>query len=132
MISCIGIGHIFMPSLGYEPEVPAGMTTVVRDHFYYLGTYAICLFLLAQGFVSIYASRVQHRDVSIVICTVFAIVWIGRMILEVIYPVRLRLFFLADPTAVLFPVICVIAFTYTIGSIAFFIQKRKPEHAEQK
>lgn len=131
MISCIGVGHIFMPSLGYEPGVPAEMTPVVRDHFYYLGTYAICLFLLAQGFISIYASRLKYRDVAGVICMVFNIVWIGRMILEVIYPVRLRLFFLEEPTVVLFPVIGVIAFIYTIGSIAFFIEK-KTGYAEQK
>src|SRR3569833_1120366 len=98
LIVIIGIGHIFMPEIGYDRKVPASMDTEISDHFYYLGTYAICSFLLTIGSISIYTSRKNNPDFSFTICAILALLWIARFILEIIYPVHLKLFFLNNPT----------------------------------
>jgi hypothetical protein len=117
-VSIIGVAHIFMPALGYDKQVPLSMSTEISDHFYYLGTYAICLFLLTIGSISIYVSKKGYPDVSLTICCIFALLWIGRLILEIIYPVKLKLFFLDNPTIVLTPFIASIALIYLSGAVS--------------
>jgi hypothetical protein len=121
----IGIAHIFMPDLGYEPSVPLSMTPAIRDHFYYLATYAICTFLLTLGVISIYASKIKYVNVSLFICIILSVLWIGRTILEIKYPVHVKLFFLDIPTVALLPVIAFIALTYSIGSVTYLARARK-------
>lgn len=124
-VTLIGIMHIFMPAMGYENTIPLSMPSEVSNHFYYLGTYAICTFLLTLGFLSIYASRIHHADVSFVICSAFSLLWINRAVLEIIYPVRLKLFFLSVPTVVLLPLIILIATVYTGGSFSYILSRNK-------
>lgn len=124
-VTLIGIMHIFMPAMGYENTIPLSMPGEVSNHFYYLGTYAICTFLLTLGFLSIYASRIHHPDVSFVICSAFSLLWISRTVLEIIYPVRLKLFFLSVPTVVLLPLIILIATVYTGGSVSYILSRNK-------
>jgi hypothetical protein len=121
----IGIAHIFMPDLGYEPSVPLSMAPVIRDHFYYLATYAICGFLLTLGIISIYASKIKYIRVSLFICIVLSVLWIGRTILEIKYPVHVKLFFLDIPTVALLPVIMFIALTYSVGSLTYLARMNR-------
>ena len=52
LVLAIGVGHVFMPTLGYSEAVTRGMSAAARDHFFSLGTYAICSFLLAFGLLA--------------------------------------------------------------------------------
>lgn len=45
------------------------------------------------------------------------VTWWARLMLELIYPVELSLFFVADPHPMLIPVLLVIAAGYTVGFI---------------
>lgn len=112
----IGFGHIFMPTAGYEDTVIFSMAPAIRDHFYYLGTYAICIFLLALGFISIYFSRIELSIHTIIISSILAILWIGRTILEFIYPVEIKIFMLQKPHNALRIVISTLALLYSITS----------------
>jgi hypothetical protein len=126
----IGIAHIFMPALGYNSSVSSGMRPEIRDHFYYLATYAICAFLLTLGFISIYISQINYPRVSFVVCFALSVLWVGRMVLEWKYPVHLKLFFLEDPTMVLLPVITFIAGTYSLGVLSYVMRwKSQTAHA---
>lgn len=120
----IGIGHIFMPTLGYDRQVPMSMSKEVSEHFYYLGTYAICSFLISLGIISIYVSRLQQPGILKFFAGLFSFLWIGRTIMEVVYPVKLKLFFLSDPTSVLLPVISLIAINYSFGFLSLIYFNR--------
>ena len=124
-VCLIGIGHIFMPTLGYDQQVPLSMSKKVSDHFYYLGTYAICSFLLSLGIISIYISRLSQPNILKFFAGIFSFLWISRAILEIIYPVKLKLFFLNNPTSVLLPVIGVIAINYAVGFSVSIVSKSK-------
>ena len=117
LTAVIGVGHIFMPTLGYDASIPSAMAPAVRDHFYYLGTYAICAFLLSFAFLSLYASRTATSRFARVVCSTLALFWVVRAILEVRYPVDVRIFFLKTPHTVLLPVICFLAALYSLAAL---------------
>ncbi len=118
----IGIGHIFIPAMGYEESVSQSMQPAIRDHFYYLATYAICSFLLAFGLLSIYFLRTGPSRHTTVFATIMALVWITRMVLEFIYPVEVRIFMLEHPHEVLSGVIFLVALLYVIPSVYGWIE----------
>ena len=117
----IGVGHVFMPTIGYDSSVSLAMEPAIREHFYYLGTYAICAFLLSLAFISIYFSKFEYPQASLVVGSVLAVLWVARAILEFIYPVEIRIFFLQTPHSVLLPVIVFLAFIYSISALKAWV-----------
>jgi hypothetical protein len=113
----IGTAHIFMPTFGYADDIPKEMSKEVGNHFYYLGTYAICGFLLTLGGLSIYFSKLENMKNSLVVSLFLALLWSLRAILEVIYPVDIPIFMLKTPHIPLLSVIIFLAFSYSIGCI---------------
>jgi hypothetical protein len=129
LTAMIGIGHIFMPTLGYDRSVSMAMEPAIREHFYYLGTYAICAFLLSLAFLSIYFSRIEYSRASLVVGSVLAVLWIARAILEFIYPVEIRIFFLQTPHGVLLSVVVFLAFIYSFSALSAWtaMARSKPD-----
>jgi hypothetical protein len=113
----IGGGHIFMPTAGYDSSIPLSMEPLIRDHFYHLGTYAICGFLLSFAFLSLYFSRLAYPQASLVVCSALAVFWLVRAVFEFLYPVEIRIFFLQTPHYVLLPVIIFLAFIYSLAAL---------------
>lgn len=128
----IGIGHIFMPTLGYDNAVAATMTQDIRDHFYYMGTYAICVFLLSFAFLSLYFSSLRYPYASLVVCSVLAVFWISRAVFELLYPVELRIFFLEQPHNVLMPVTLFIALIYSVSALKGWMVSPVPATEDTK
>jgi hypothetical protein len=124
LTAVIGIGHIFMPTLGYDSSVPLAMEPAVRDHFYYLGTYAICAFLLSFALISLYFSKLEFPKASLVVCSILAVFWIARAVLEFLYPVEIKIFFLQTPHSVLMSVIVFLAFIYSFSALKGWIVLR--------
>ncbi len=120
----IGVGHTIMPTLGYRNSVSIAMDPPIRDHFYYLATYAICAFLLSFAALSIYFSTIPANLSSLVVCSVLAAFWIVRAVLETIYPVEVPIFFLEKPHLVLFPIILLLALAYSISALSGWIKLR--------
>lgn len=121
----IGIAHIFMPSLGYDSDVASSMSAEIRNHFYFLATYAICSFLLTLGFLSIYFSKLTYPDASFVVCAVLSVLWIARLMLELKYPVEVRLFVVDRPSTVLLPVIAAIAILYSVATVGYAVRQKQ-------
>ena len=97
-ITIIGIAHIPLPLVGYDPTIASAMAESVRDHFYYLATWAICAFLLGMGALTIYFSqRGGTREATRVFAAVMLAVWLARLALEFLFPVRLSLYGVKDP-----------------------------------
>ena len=114
---CIGLAHIFMPEFGYSEDISSSMNLNTREHFYYLGTYAIAGFLLTLGGLSVYFSRTENTKNSAVVGLFLAVLWILRAILEFLYPVELPIFLLDAPHLALLPVITFLALSYSIGVV---------------
>lgn len=118
----IGVMHIFMPEFGYPPNIAEQMQESVRAHFYYLATYAIGSFLMTFGFLSLYFSKLTHpQKNSLIFALSQVVLWSTRSVLEVIYPVTVPIFFLAEPTRLLLPVTISVTAIYLFGSITFMV-----------
>jgi hypothetical protein len=110
-----------MPSIGYDSSLSLAVAPAVREHFYYLGTYAIYVFLLSLAFLSIYFSRFEYPLASLVVGSILAVLWVTRAILEFIFPVEFKIFFLQTPHSVLLAVIVFLAFIYSISAIKAWV-----------
>lgn len=115
VITAIGMAHIPMPSYGYPGEVIESIAPRLRDHFYYLPIWAICAFLLGQGVLSIvFALSRDAGNADIAFARVMALVWTARLLLEHVYPVNVPLYGIANPHAVLLPVLLGIVACYVL------------------
>jgi hypothetical protein len=113
LMLAIGLGHTVMPTLGYPDAVPAAMEPATRDHFYYLGTYAIGAFLLGFAALTFAHSR---RPPAPVFAVIMAAVWTVRLVLEVVYPVDIQIFALERPTTVITPVLGAIVAAFAVAA----------------
>lgn len=116
LLLLIGIGHMFMPEWGYAPSAIAGMSNLVAEHFYFLGTYAIGSFLLAFGIMSFVHARQPDSQSTLAFATVMALLWALRVALEFQYPVRLSIFGLQNPHPVLLPILITIAGCFGVAA----------------
>jgi hypothetical protein len=115
----IGLAHLFFPRFGYDSAIPDGMPAAIRDHFYYLATYAIAAFLLSLGTISMLFSRLDHVPSAIAVaCVLVAVLWSGRFLLELAYPVEVGLFAVSRPSSLILPAIGVMALLYILAVLA--------------
>lgn len=116
----IGIMHFFMPTLGYDPADLRAIPEAQREHFAYLGTYAIGSFLVALGLITmVLAPRLRASDAAFLF-SLMTIVWGLRAAMELVWPVDLRLFVLDYPTTVLLPIQVLIFVLYAAVSYLAF------------
>jgi hypothetical protein len=108
----IGLAHLFFPSAGYNRSIPDSMSPVVRDHFFFLATYAIAAFLLSIGTISVLFSRLSHLPSAITIASVLAVLWSVRLALELAFPVEVALFIVPRPSSLILPTIGLMAALY--------------------
>lgn len=101
IIFLIGLGHIFMTTYGYPPEITALWENEIKDHFYYLATYYICGSLLVLGTLSLLLSFRKPDLFSFYFSLCLTLLWALRFALEIIYPVSVPIYFLNYPHPVL-------------------------------
>lgn len=118
IIFLIGLGHILMPSYGYSPSVLEGWSSPAIDHFYYLATYIICGFLISIGLLSLIYSNHGISRITAWFTLVISALWLLRLALELLYPVKLQIFFLANPNPVLLAVLSIACAGYIISALA--------------
>ena len=118
LVTTIGVGHIFMPTFGYRGAVPSGMEPAIREHFYFLGTYAICCFLLGFGVLTLMASKEPRARATQLFSGVMTGVWAFRFVLELRYPVSVPIFFLEDPHPSLMVILATITGAFALAAFS--------------
>ena len=124
LVLVIAVGHAFLPTLGYPPSASAKITGAARDHFYYLGTYAIGVFLLGFAVLAFVHST---RPPNLTFPLVMTAVWTVRLVLELAYPVDIPILVLDRPTMVITPVIITIAVAFATAAVAGAASRPLPE-----
>lgn len=122
----IGVAHFFLPTWGYDGALLETVPEAPRDHFVYLGTYAIGMFLLIAGTMSIHLSGVAATSTTTLFALLQTAFWAGRFVLEVSFPSRLRIFFLSEPAAALMLVSVVACVSY---AVAFLGSQREQQRS---
>jgi hypothetical protein len=118
LILMIGMGHFLMPTLGYTELDLLEIPPAQRAHFVFLGTYAIGSFLVGMGLLTLRFARRLSGEEAVFFFGLMALVWAARTLLEFLYPVHLRIFFLVDPHGLLSIVLGVITVCYVTAAIA--------------
>jgi hypothetical protein len=113
----IGLAHLFFPNAGYGREIADSMSPAIRDHFFFLATYAIAGFLLSLGAISVLFSRLGHLPSSITIACVLAALWLARLGMELAWPVEVPLFILQRPSSLILPTIGLMAALYVAAAL---------------
>jgi hypothetical protein len=93
----LGTAHFFLPNWGYDGLVLQLIPEIPRDHFVYLGTYAIGLFLVSVGVMSFHFAKLGGSQTAKLFAALQAAFWAARVLLEVRYPSHLQIFFLSEP-----------------------------------
>ena len=118
LILLIGLGHVLMPTHGYDPAVTAGWSEAAREHFYYLATYIICGFLLTLGGLSILFAGTPPSPATAMFATVMAALWSLRLVLEFLYPVRVGIYGIEKPHVLLAATLVVVVASYLAAAFS--------------
>lgn len=112
----IAITHFLMP-LELKNDPVFALLPAAHFDFIILATVAIGLIMLILFALSVYFSK--HYQIMKQAAEVFALsqslLWLGRGVLEMIFPVRVKLLFLTDPAVIILPMALVIS-TIFFGS----------------
>jgi hypothetical protein len=100
----VGALHFALPSSAYQSRGFPNLQPAELD-FVTLVTLAVGILLLAFGTLTLYLASRTGAIVEILFgyAVIKAFLWAGRVLLEVAYPVRLRLFSVEPFTAVVMP-----------------------------
>ena len=116
----IGVAHFLMP---IEIVKSVEFTSLNESHldFIILSTLAIGLCATLFGILSIYFSKkIRLGDMSAYYFGLSqAVLWIFRLVLEIVYPVRVTLIQITNPTVIVIPIVITIMFLFIIPVVIF-------------
>jgi len=115
IVCLIGGAHLFLPTHGYARAATDGFAPAAREHFYFLGTYAIAGFLLSLGALSLVFSRLPGPQTR-AFAGVMTLLWSARFVLELAYPVDLALFGVARPHPLLLGTLASLVLLYALAT----------------
>jgi len=100
----VGLLHFGMPPFLYQSTGFEQLNKIESDYLL-LVTYAVGILLIAFGAVSILLSLKidQLREIIYYYLIIKIILWTARVILEIIYPVSLEMFYIEPFTAIVLP-----------------------------
>lgn len=100
----VGLLHFFMP-LFFDKSKTFGQLPNIEMDFLLLLTYAVGILLIAFGATTILLSRKQKELEKILYfyLIIQSILWVGRIVLELLYPVNLEMFGVEPFTLVVLP-----------------------------
>ena len=111
--------HIFcLPGWGYDGLLLQSIPEVPRNHFVHLGTYAIGMFLLCVSAMSFHFAQLGSNLTARLFAALQAIFWAGRILLELLFPSHLQIFFLGDPPVALAMIGVIACASYSMAFIA--------------
>ena len=114
----IAVAHYLMPFAIAQAGEIANLPPAYQD-FVFHATIAVGFCMTAFGVLSIYFSQkiLSGEQAAWVFILSQGILWTARVLSELILPVRIPMFFLANPTVVILPLVVVIALLFLVPSL---------------
>jgi hypothetical protein len=114
----IAIAHFLMPfAIGKVGEI-SSLSAIYRNYVAH-ATIAVGLCMVCFGVLSIYFSqKVSQGDKNArVFASSQAVLWMARVVSELILPINVPLFFLSNPTTVILPMVIVITILFFVPTL---------------
>ena len=119
-----GSAHFVMPYFIYQSK---GFSFLTQNeiHFVVLGVLAVGILLIAFGILTIlFSLRVDTKNELLFFYTIIqSFLWFARIILEILYPVKIPLFLIEQPAIVFMPLLIFECMLFV--SAAFIINYEK-------
>jgi|APSaa5957512622_1039677.scaffolds.fasta_scaffold42262_1 hypothetical protein len=113
-----GLLHFAMPSIAYQSK---GFSLLHPDeiNFVTLVVFAVGILLVAFGSLTIFFSKKVETAAEIVYTYVVikTVLWIGRVVLEILYPVNLNMFNIEPFTLVVLPGIIIEMLLFVVSVV---------------
>lgn len=112
----IGISHFGMPYFVYQSDGLSALNPNETD-FVTLSIFAIGILLIAFGCLTLFLAAAARKDHRILLgyCVIKSMLWLGRVSLEFMYPVKVSLYYIALPTLAVMPVLIIVCLIFTSG-----------------
>ena len=100
----VGLLHFIMPKATYQSKGYSGLNSFELD-FVTLVILAVGILLITFGSLTIYFSQRLEAVSEIILfyVTLKSLLWIGRVALELMYPIKLNMFTIEPFTAIVLP-----------------------------
>jgi len=95
-------------------------------NFITLGVFAIGILLIAFGTLTIFISlKTKASDEILFYYSIIKVfLWLGRVILEISFPVKITLFFIHQPTMVVMPLLIVEWLLFVFAAVLISIHRK--------
>ncbi len=118
----VGLLHFVMPFFAYQSK---GFSLLQPNeiNFVTLVIFAVGIFLVAFGGLTILFSRMMESMIEVLYYYVVikTVLWAGRLVLELLYPVNLSMFYVDPFTLVVLPGVIIETLTFAVS--VFLIKK---------
>jgi hypothetical protein len=122
----VGISHFAMPYFAYQS---IGYSSLNYDeiNFVTLCIFAVGILLIAFGILTVFFSlkKESAKGMLFYYCIIKSLLWLARIILEIIYPVKINLFYIEKPTMIILPLLFLVWLLFTLPAVFFMLSNRK-------
>ncbi len=126
-----GLGHFPMPHFAFQTQ---GFSSLDQNeaNFIIAAVFATGVLLIALGIFTTYLSLSKDTPIKILLyfTTIQSVLWLGRIIIEIVYPVNISLFLIREPTRFLLPIFILEWLLFIIAT--FLLPKYQPSNLLHK
>lgn len=119
----IGFFHFGMPYFAYQAK---GFSFLNQNeiNFITLCVFAVGILLIAFGSLTIILSLKAPIEILLYYSVTKSFLWLARIILEILYPVKIPLFFVEQPTITVVPLL-IFEWLLFVSSVALMVRMKK-------
>ena len=120
----VGLSHFGMPYFAYQARGFALLSQKESD-FVTLCVFAVGILLIAFGSVTILFALNARDEMVLPYAVIQSILWLARIILEIVYPVQVSLFHIENPARVVMTLLVAEWLLFTLAAIFTAMDKTR-------
>ena len=122
----VGFLHFFMPYFLYQSSGFEQLNSIESDYLL-LVTYAVGVLLVAFGAITLlFAIKIDKlKEVIFYYLLIKIILWTARVILEILYPLELSMFYIEPFTSIVLPGLIIELCLFIVAMILFINHKKR-------
>ena len=116
-----GLAHFAMPHFAYQSE---GFSLLNQNEvgFITAGVFSVGILLMTFGALTVYFSLRDDTSTEVLVYygITQSILWLMRIVIEIVYPIKIPLFQIRQPTVILLPLFILECILFTTATILIY------------
>lgn len=129
----MGLAHFAMPYFAYQSR---GFIFLHRDelNFITLCVCAVGILLIAFGILTVFFSLQTELSDKLILyyAVIKSFLWSARIILEILYPVKIPLFYIEQPTTAIMPLLIFEWLLFVFSAVLIILNRNKMSNKAKK